>query len=122
MGVIWTRIVFERPHSAPPASELLSTPDVLPPTPDSNRSLRKRNRSLDGSRSRFRILKNHRAETRSEFRRLRCQTPEFLRQRPGSWPLTYGNVATPVSARNPWGETGVTPHRQRTPGFGEQSA
>ena len=38
MGVIWPRIVFERPHSARAASELLSMPDVLPPTADSNQS------------------------------------------------------------------------------------
>jgi hypothetical protein len=73
----------------------------------SNRSLRKRNRSLDGSRSRFRILKNHGAETRSEFRRLRCERPEFLRQRPGSWQLTPGKVGTSASTRSSRGETTV---------------
>jgi hypothetical protein len=52
------------------------------------------------SRSKFRILKNHRAETRSEFHRLRYETPEFPRQRPGSGPLTYGNVGTSSSTRN----------------------
>src|SRR5262249_17455963 len=40
--------------------------------PSSNRSPRKRNRSLDGSRSKFRILKNRRAETRHGFRGLWC--------------------------------------------------
>src|ERR1700733_3483106 len=34
-NLIWPRIVFERPHSARVASELLSMPDVLPPTADS---------------------------------------------------------------------------------------
>jgi hypothetical protein len=74
---------------------------------DSNRSRRKRNRSPDGSRSGFRILKNHRTETRSEFRCLWCETPEFPRQRPGSWPPTSGNVLTSVGTRNSHGETAV---------------
>jgi hypothetical protein len=29
-----------------------------------------------------------------QFRRLRCETPEFPRQRTGSWPLTFGKVGT----------------------------
>jgi hypothetical protein len=55
---------------------------------DSNRSLRKRNRSLDGSRSRFRILKNHQAETRSEIRRLR---PFGLERAPAPSPTRHRN-------------------------------
>jgi hypothetical protein len=77
------------------------------PIADSNRSLRKRNRSLDDSRSRFRISKNRGAETRSDVRRLRCETPEFPRQRPASWPLTSGDVATSLTTRNPQRETTV---------------
>jgi hypothetical protein len=65
----------------------------------------KRNRSLDSSRSKFRILKNHRAETRSEFRRLRWEVPGFPCQRPGPWPVTSGNVDTSASTRNSRRET-----------------
>jgi hypothetical protein len=44
-------------------SGIRSMPDILPPTADSNRSLRKRNRSLNGSRSKFSDIENHWAET-----------------------------------------------------------
>jgi hypothetical protein len=74
---------------------------------DSNRSLRKRNRSLGALTRKFRILKNHRAETRAGNLGFRGQTPEFPRQRPDFWRVTFGNVATSVSARNPWRETPV---------------
>ena len=65
------------------------------------------NRSLDGSRSKFRILKNHRAETCPKFRRLRCETPEFPRRRTGSWPLTFGKVGASgeileIPMERPW--------------------
>jgi hypothetical protein len=36
------------------------------------------NRSLDGSPSKFRILKNHRAETRSNFAAFGARRPNFL--------------------------------------------
>jgi Helix-turn-helix domain len=55
----------------------------------------------------FRILKIYRAETRPENFGLRHETSDFLRQRPGSWPLSFGNVGTSVSTRNPWRETAV---------------
>jgi hypothetical protein len=75
---------------------------------DSNRSLRKRNRSLLGSPSKFRILKIHRAETRRGIRGLRRQSLEIPRRRPDPRSLTCGNVATSVSARNHRRETLVT--------------
>jgi hypothetical protein len=70
----------------------------------SNRSPRKRNRS-GGPASKFRILKNHRAETCRGIRGLQRESSEILRQRPGSWPLTSGNVGTSANTRNPRGET-----------------
>jgi hypothetical protein len=95
----WATADARRPRISriPSRSMPVVPPDRQGPRPDqpqftliadSNRSLPKRNRSLDGSRSGLRILENHRTETRYEFHRLRCETPEFPRQRPGSWPLT----------------------------------
>jgi hypothetical protein len=77
------------------------------PSRVSDRSLRKRNRSLDGSRSNFRILKNHRAETRLGIRGLRYEVPAIPRQRPGFWRLTSGNIVTSVSTRTLRRETQV---------------
>src|ERR1700729_2372799 len=74
---------------------------------DSNRSLRKRNWSLHACGSEFRILKNHRAETRPENPGLLHELPDIPRQRPGSWPLTARNVDTSLSAGNPYEETPV---------------
>ena len=53
----------------------------------------------------FRILEFHRAETRPRNLCRRCELPDFLRKRPGSWPLTAGNGGTSASSRNPWRET-----------------
>jgi hypothetical protein len=55
------------------------------PSPESGfeRSLRKRNPSPDGSRSKFRILKNHRAETRREIRGLLRDSSRIPGERPG---------------------------------------
>jgi hypothetical protein len=74
-------------------------------SPGSNRSPRKRNRSLDGPAPKFRILKIHRAETGAEIRGLRYDSYDFPRQRPGSGPLTLGNVDTPPSTGNDRRET-----------------
>jgi hypothetical protein len=76
-----------------------------PSSADSNRSPRKRNRSLHGSRSKFRILKIHRAETGRGIRGLRPESLKISRRRPDSCPLTSGNVGGFVSTRNPRGET-----------------
>jgi hypothetical protein len=65
------------------------------------------NRSLDNPARKFRILKNHRAETCARNLGLQRETPDIPRQRPDFWRLTYGNVATSVSTRNPWRETAV---------------
>jgi hypothetical protein len=70
-----------------------------------NRSLRQRNRSLVGSRSKFLILKNRRAETRRGIHDLLPEFRKIPRQRSGSWPLTPGNVGTSLSSRNPQRET-----------------
>jgi hypothetical protein len=67
----------------------------------SNRSLRKRNRSLDALAPKFRILKIYRAETGPGNLALRHEMSDIPRQRPGSWPLSFGNVRTSVSTRNP---------------------
>jgi Protein of unknown function, DUF488 len=53
-------------------------------------------RSVPRSSSKFRILKNHRAETRRGIRGLQRETSEIPRQRPDFWPLTSGNVAISV--------------------------
>jgi transglutaminase-like putative cysteine protease len=80
---------------------------TVPPCPQapkaaiSNRSLLKRNRSLDNPALKFRILKTQPAETHRGIRGFRRETAEIPRQRPGSWPLTSGNVGTSVTARNP---------------------
>ena len=69
---------------------------------DSNRSPPKRNRSLDPTARKIRILKIHRAETRPGILGLRCEMSDISRRRPGSWPLSFGNVGTSRSAGNPW--------------------
>lgn len=62
---------------------------------------------LDNSRSKFRILKNYRVETRAGNLGLERETSDILRQRLLSWPLTSGNVAASVSARNSRRETAL---------------
>jgi hypothetical protein len=54
--------------------------DAVQPTParHSNQSPRKRNRSLDAPAPKFRILKNHRGETRAGNLGLQRETPVFL--------------------------------------------
>ena len=63
---------------------------------DSNRSPRKRNRSLDNLARKFRILKNHRAETRAGNLGLQREMPDIPRQRPDFWRPNSGNVGTSV--------------------------
>src|SRR5271169_501079 len=67
MATNWARFHKHRRSEVPRIAE-------APVSAMSNRSLRKRNRSLDGSQSRFRILKIHRAETAAEIRGLWCET------------------------------------------------
>ena len=57
------------------------------------------------STPKFRILKIHRAETRPRNLGLRYEVSDIPRQRPGSWPLTSGNIGTSLSAGNPYEET-----------------
>ena len=57
------------------------------------------------SRSKFRILKNHRAETRAGNLGLQREMPDIPRQGPDFWRLTSGNVGTSVNTRNPQRET-----------------
>jgi hypothetical protein len=67
----------------------------------------KRNPSLDEFRSKFRILKNHRAETRREIRVFPCDSSQILGERPGPCPLTLGKGGTSASTRNSRRETPV---------------
>jgi hypothetical protein len=90
---------------APCIPTLAVKPPAGPDWVRSNRSPRKRNRSLDGPAPKFRILKIHRAETAAEIRGLRCETSDIPRQRPGPSPLTLGNVDTPPSTGNGRRET-----------------
>jgi hypothetical protein len=55
-------------------------------------------RSSVASTPKFRILKIHRAETRPGNLDLRGEVSDIPRQRPDSWPLTSGNVASSQSA------------------------
>ena len=92
-----------------------STPACWPAASpaDSNRSPRKRNRSLGAPARKFRILKIHRAETRPGNLDLRGEVSDIPRQRPDSWPLTSGNVGTSASTRNSYAETIVAGWAER---------
>jgi hypothetical protein len=79
----------------------------------SNRSLRKRNRSLDAPAPKFRILKIHRAETGADIRGFWCETSDIPRQRPGPSPLTLVNVDAPPSAGNGRRDTAVAGWAER---------
>ena len=72
---------------------------------DSNRS---ETQPVSGRPSfKFRILKNHRAETRREIRGFPCESSKILGERPGPFPLTLGKVDTSASTRNSRVETTV---------------
>jgi hypothetical protein len=86
---------------------ILANLECMPTSESSNRSPRKRNRSLDTPSAKFRILKNRSVETALAISDSRRKTGEIPRQRPGVWPLTYGNFGSLQSSGSHPEETAV---------------